>query len=105
MSREELDARNNEERPETFEEVVAKLYNDPENIYYTELLPDLHFVYAEVIELDFNDMPGGKISAEDVKKKIAECRAKLIQVRDVRVEKTVFMLCLTSCSILHCTYY
>ena len=103
-NREELDARNNEERPETFEEVVATLYNDPENVYYTELLPELHFVYADVMELDFTDMPGGKISAEDVKKKIAECRVKLIQVCEKCVEKTTLQ-CLTSCPVLCCTHY
>jgi hypothetical protein len=29
MPRPELDARNNEDRPPTFEEVIAKLFNDP----------------------------------------------------------------------------
>ena len=72
MKQDELDGRNNEEHPETHEEVVAKLCNDPELVHFTEVTPDLHFVFAEVMELDFKDMPGGEITSSDAAKRIAE---------------------------------
>ena len=81
MDREELDARNSDQRPETYEEVVARVYNDPDIVFYTEVLPDLHADFADCTSLEFAEMPGGNISAEDVKKKIGEARVNLMQVR------------------------
>jgi hypothetical protein len=80
MTRAELDARNSSERPETFAEVVARKYNDPDVVFVTEKLPDLHMAFSDEIELEFDDMPGGKITAEEAKKRITEARAKLLQV-------------------------
>lgn len=80
FERDELDARNSEDRPETYEATVAKLYNDPDIEFYTEAMPALHEFYEESLYLDFNIMPGGEISAEDVKKKIGDAHAKLMQV-------------------------
>ena len=79
MARQELDARNSSNRPDTYEEVVARLYNDDEYVPSTESLPELHAEFADPIELPFNEMPGGSIDAEDVKKKVTEARAKVMQ--------------------------
>ena len=81
LERDELDAHNSSMRPETFNEVVARLYNDPELELWTEALPELHITFAEPIDCSFEFMPGGKISVEDVKKKLSDARAKLTQVR------------------------
>ena len=80
LDRQQLDARNSDVRPATFEEVVASLYNDERVEFFTECLPDLHITFAEPIDLHFQYMPGGEITAEDVKKKVGDARAKLIQV-------------------------
>jgi hypothetical protein len=80
LDREELDARNSDQQPETYDEVVARLYNDIDNVFFTESLPELHSDFAECMSLDFDDMPGGAITADDVKKKIGESRVKLMQV-------------------------
>jgi len=65
--RKELDARNHENRPKTWYEVIADLYNDPDNVYYTDVLPELRPRFAESIELRFEDMPGGEITAEQAR--------------------------------------
>jgi hypothetical protein len=83
LNRDELDARNSDSSPETYEEAVARLYNDPEVEFYTEVLPGLHETFARPICSDFSLMPGGSITAEDTKKKIGDARAKLLQVRTV----------------------
>lgn len=80
LDREQLDARNNAERPETHVEVVCRCFNDPEKVFFTEILPELHEDFSEVIRLDFNEMPGGALKPEECKKKMTECRAKLMQV-------------------------
>lgn len=81
MERDELDARNHINRPDTCDEVVARRHNDPDFVPSTVALPDLHEAFAEPILLPFNEMPGGALTASEVKKKITECRAKLMQVR------------------------
>ena len=60
LTREELDARNSSERPETYPEVVTRLWNDPNFVYTTEVLPELHELFSEAHELRFADMPGGR---------------------------------------------
>jgi hypothetical protein len=47
----------------------------------TDINPELHVTYEEAIELHLHSMPGGEIDGEDVKKKIGEARAKLMQVQ------------------------
>jgi hypothetical protein len=80
--RDELDAgANSNLRPMTYEAVVARVYNDPDIVFYTDINPELHVSYDESIELHFHSMPGGEIDGEDVKKKIGDARAKLMQVR------------------------
>jgi hypothetical protein len=80
FARDELDARNSDKRPETYDEVVARLYNDPDLEFYTESLAGLHDTFARPINLDYDLMPGGEITPEDVKKKVGDARAKLMQV-------------------------
>ena len=79
MDRPTLDARNNENRPLNWYEIVAKLWNDPTLVLTTEALPDLHDSFAYEIELKHEDMPGGNITADDVKSRFADCRAMLIK--------------------------
>ena len=80
MDRDKLSARNHADRPETHDEVVARLYNDESFIPSTEALPDLHVTFSEEIELPFYTMPGGRITAELVKSKMSDARVKLLQV-------------------------
>ena len=75
-----LDARNSEDRPPNWCEVVADLYNDPSIVFATEALPFLHANFQEQFDLRFEDMPGGAIDAEDVKKRHADSRSSLISV-------------------------
>jgi hypothetical protein len=80
MEKDELDARNSEERPDSYEQIVADLFNDPDCDCRTDALPSLHAMFALPIDLPFKDMPGGKIDAETVKSRLADARAKLLQV-------------------------
>lgn len=84
MERDELDARNSDKRPETFFEVVARLYNNNKLTIHIPSLPEVHSEFADQMNLKFEDMPGGEISVEDVKKRITELRAKTTQVRNIR---------------------
>jgi len=79
MDRDELDARNSAERPETLFEAVARMFNDDEIVFVTSALPDLHYAFASTIVLDFEDMPG-KVTPEECKKRFADSRAKLIKI-------------------------
>jgi hypothetical protein len=74
-----LDARNSDVRPETFFEGCARIFNDTTEVFLTEALPDLHYLFAHSIVLDFDDMPG-PIEAEEVKKRFASARAQLIKI-------------------------
>jgi hypothetical protein len=80
IPRDELDARGNNKRPCTFEEVVADLYNDEDYIPVTESIPDLHSMFAKPMALKLSMMPGGRILSNVVKGKLNEVRAKLLQV-------------------------
>jgi hypothetical protein len=79
LTREELDARNSAERPQTYYQKVADLYNS-NKVYITDCLPDLHSMFADPIELRFDDMPGGALTADDVKARLGDARAKMIMV-------------------------
>jgi hypothetical protein len=79
MDRPVLDARNSTARPETFCEAVARVFNDDCVVFFTDALPDLHYSFSYGITLDFDDMPG-EITAEEVKKRFADARAKLIKI-------------------------
>ena len=70
-----------EDRPETCEEAVARVHNEGLLVLTTEGLPNLHERFSVPIETQFDDMPGGAINAEDVKARMGDARAKLIQVR------------------------
>ena len=83
MDRDELDARRSDDRPETFKETVARLYNDADLHLETEALPDLHVSFNDPIVLSFDCMPGGAISAETIRARMSKARAKLLQVRSI----------------------
>jgi hypothetical protein len=59
---------------------VAELYNDDEFVPTTESLPELHSMFAEPMTLKLSTMRGGKVTADIVKAKLADARAKLLQV-------------------------
>ena len=84
-SREELDARNNSDRPKTYWEQLSDLYNDEMYVPSTESMPELHPAFNESMELPFSEMPGGRMTAHDAKNRFADCRGKLIQVRQSTV--------------------
>jgi hypothetical protein len=77
LNRSELDGRNSSERPKTWYEKTAEIYNS-EEIFYTECLPDLHEDFAEPMALNLADMPGGPITADTVKIRLSDARARLI---------------------------
>lgn len=79
MDRSTLDARNSSARPETFFEAVARIFNDECVFFTTEILPDLHYSFAHPLLLDIDEMPG-PVTAEEVKKRFADARAKLIKI-------------------------
>lgn len=79
LSRPCLDARNSSARPETFFEGVARIFNNTCEDFMSDALPDLHNTFAVPMMLDFEDMPG-PIDAEDVKRRFADARAKLIKI-------------------------
>ena len=81
MERDELDARNNGERPETYPEVVCRLYNDTLKTITSEILPELHADFAEQMILCCDDLAGGELTVEECKKKIGDLKAKTTQVR------------------------
>jgi hypothetical protein len=78
--KDELDARNSDSHPPTYYAKVAEFYNSTE-IFATYSWPELHESFTEVKLLDFEDMPGGMITAEEVKSRLSDTRAKLILVR------------------------
>ena len=100
LARDELDARNSAERPETYVEVVTRIYNDQTEVFYTESLPGLHSNFSETLELKFEEMPGGKITVEDCKKKIADARVKLMTVRSFNIEVLVTLSLLSQAMLL-----
>jgi hypothetical protein len=79
LTRPELDARNSAERPKLYWQRIADKYNS-DKVYVSHSLPELHSMFAERIDLKFEDMPGGSMSADDVKWRLGEARAKMISV-------------------------
>jgi hypothetical protein len=79
MTRPELDARNNEDRPLTVWEKIAHLFNDREITFELPCNPNLHHAFAEPMILNFDSMPG-EITPDDCKKRLADSRAKLMRV-------------------------
>jgi hypothetical protein len=79
MDRPVLDARNSSQRPETFFEIVARIFNDDDIVFYTECVPDLHYSFTYSTTLMFEDMPG-PVDAEECKRRFADARAKLIKL-------------------------
>ncbi|CAB9524785.1 hypothetical protein SEMRO_1585_G284060.1 [Seminavis robusta] len=77
--RDELDARNSDNRPETIFEACSRLFNDPEKEVYSQCLPDLHYSFAEVLDCCFEKMPG-LVTPDEVKRRWGDCRAKLIKI-------------------------
>jgi hypothetical protein len=77
MNRLEVDGRNNEERPPTWHEAIVEMYNSTK-VYVTLALPELHDEFAEPRTLRFVDLPGGAVTVQDVKSRLADARAKLI---------------------------
>ncbi|CAB9501760.1 unknown protein [Seminavis robusta] len=78
-SRDELDARNSSERPETIWEAAARLYNDSDNVVLSSSLPDLHSAFAEVLDCSFEKMPG-LITPDEIKRRFGDSRARLIKM-------------------------
>jgi hypothetical protein len=84
-----LDAHNSAEHPPLYEAVVAELYNDNALVVlWTDALPELHRDFTSRIHLKFKDMPGGKLSTEDVKRRIADARAQVIVVSTIEMSST-----------------
>jgi hypothetical protein len=79
MDRPVLDARNSSERPESFFEVVARIFNDEDILFYTDCLPELHYTFTYSMTLAIEDMPG-LMDAEECKRRFADARAKLIKI-------------------------
>jgi len=76
--REMTDARNSDARPLKFEELCAKVYNDPGFNPVTASFPDLHDDFRSSIVLSANVSP--TVTADKIKDKLANCRAKLLRL-------------------------
>ena len=79
MDRQVLDARNSSERPTEYYEEVANLFNS-KRVYVSYSLPDVHESFATCKLLKFEDMPGGAITAADVKARLGDARARMIAI-------------------------
>ncbi|KAL3935163.1 MAG: hypothetical protein SGARI_003087, partial [Bacillariaceae sp.] len=82
LNKNELQNRNDEERPRDYYEVIRDEYNDEGNVIVSEAMPSLHVLFIEPITLRFSQMPGGELSTEDVKRKVTEAKARTLQVSD-----------------------
>lgn len=82
QNREQNDARNNEEyKPESFEAVVAGLFNDPSYICVTEALPHLGCdLFMDTVQASRYDVPSEDLQPKDVNKKVSEARARIMKV-------------------------
>jgi len=78
--RAELDAGVSTERPDTFEEAIASIYNDEAIVLTTDVLPNLHELFSDPMTLRFSERPGGESTAEEAKSRIGDAHAKIIQV-------------------------
>lgn len=80
LNREELDARNSDRRPKSYEQLATELFNDPTFDPTALQLPNLHSDFDEPYKLlHLEDMPG-LITREEVKSRMADSRAKLMAV-------------------------
>jgi hypothetical protein len=79
LNREELDARNSDQRPKTYEQEAAELFNNTAFAPTSLHLPSLHSDFDQAKLLRLEDMPGA-ITPEEVKSRMADSRAKLMVV-------------------------
>jgi hypothetical protein len=75
LSRSELDARNSDSRPPTFEEVVAAKFNDPTFNPTSLVLADLHEDFSKEIRLLYTSAPI-PVTPDKIKDHLADTRAK-----------------------------
>lgn len=80
LNKNELQNRNDEERPKDYYEVIRDVFNDESIVFISEALPALHVSFADPLMLKFSEMPGGELSTEDVKRKVTEAKARTLQV-------------------------
>ena len=76
LDRDELDARNSEDRPSTYWEIVTDMYNDESMVFVTHVLPSLHQSFASEITLRYSEMPGDRLGVSDTQKKIGDAKGK-----------------------------
>jgi hypothetical protein len=86
LNRQQLDANKSTKRPPNWEELARDPFNDPKFEPISLDLIDLHQDFACEITLEFNHMPG-LITAEEVKSRLADCRAKLVIVSLLRISR------------------
>jgi hypothetical protein len=79
MDRPELDARNSLERPPTFEETIAKKFNNPDFEPITRAIPDLHDDFRHPITLPFSAMPG-PVTPDFIANKLNDVKTKALHV-------------------------
>jgi hypothetical protein len=80
LTRAELDARNSEEKPPEYWVLIAEKFNDPNTVYVSYAVPELHSTFGQPITLTFENMPGGAITPDECKIRYGDARAKLISV-------------------------
>jgi hypothetical protein len=78
-NRQQLDARMSSNRPPSYEELVTKLFNNPNFKPDSMELFDLHHDFCDEMSLSLDIMPG-LITPEEVKSRMADSRAKLVIV-------------------------
>jgi hypothetical protein len=76
-----IDARNLDAHPPSYYAKVAEHYNSNE-LFAMYKWPEVHEEFSEIKLLDVLDMPGGLITAEEVKTRLSDSLAKLIVVSE-----------------------
>eukprot|EP00797_Seminavis_robusta_P033134 Sro760_g198310.2 (404) ;mRNA; r:6027-7238 len=75
LERQELDARNSDDRPMTFFEALANKYNDDFWVANSEAMPDLHPDFTIEHDIYSTDCPG-KVTADFIKKQWNQAKLK-----------------------------
>jgi hypothetical protein len=94
LNRQQLDGNKSDKRLATYAELARDLFNDPKFRPVSEDLPDLHEDFGNKIALELETMPG-IITADEVKTRLADSRAKLVIVSSHVCTNNPVSSCLT----------
>ena len=101
LCRQQLDANKSTKRSPTWAELARDRFNDPTFLPNSFVLVDLHQDFEHAIPLEFEHMPG-PITTDDVKSRVADCRAKLLLVSLLRMSRawSIYLIYLSNFLLL-----